>query len=89
MIGVMVVFLFLSARGQKRQQKERESMLSAIKNGTPVVLNSGIYGEVTSVSEHTVKVRVAKDVVVKVDKAAIARTGNQEGPAPANGAKPA
>lgn len=75
MIAVMAVFLFISSRTQKKQQKQREEMLGGIQKNDDVVLNSGIYGKVERVDELTLKVRIADNVSIKVDKAAVSKVG--------------
>lgn len=72
-ILMAVIFYFLLIRPQQKRQKELNAMISAIKTGDAVVMNSGIHGIVTNVKEHTLIVKVADNVKIEFDKAAVAR----------------
>lgn len=74
MFGAMfAIFYFLMIRPQQRQKQERERMLSAIKRGDRVVTTSGLHGTVTNVGDDKVTLRVADQVRLDFDRAAIGR----------------
>ncbi len=71
--AIFAVFYFLLIRPQQKQKREREALLSAVKRGDRVVMTSGLHGTVTSLSEQTVVLRVADQVKLEFDRAAIGR----------------
>ncbi|HZN53473.1 MAG TPA: preprotein translocase subunit YajC [Methylomirabilota bacterium] len=71
--SMFAIFYFLLLRPQQKQKQERERMLAAMKRGDRVVTTSGMHGTVTSLSEHTVVLRVADQVKLEFDRSAIGR----------------
>lgn len=72
-ILMAVIFYFLLIRPQQKRQRELTNMISAVKTGDNVVMNSGIHGIVTNVKDSTLIVKVADNVKIEFDKAAVAR----------------
>jgi len=66
------VFYFLLIRPQQKQAKEKAALVAAVKTGDKVIMNSGLHGIVANVKETTVLVKVADNVKLEFDKAAIA-----------------
>ncbi len=66
-----VLFYFLLIRPQRKQQKEQQARLNALKVGDSVITNAGIHGEVRKIDERTVDIQIAKDVTITLEKAAI------------------
>ncbi len=80
MFGAMfAIFYFLMIRPQQKQKQERERMLSAIKRGDKVVTTSGMFGTVTNLSDKTVTLRVADQVKLEFERAAIGRVVEVQG----------
>ena len=77
--SMLAIFYFLLLRPQQKQKQEREQMLSSIKRGDRVVTTSGLHGTVTSLSEHTVVLRVADQVKLEFDRSAIGRVTAGQG----------
>jgi preprotein translocase subunit YajC len=71
LILVFVIFYFLVLRPQARRQKELQKMIGALKRGDRVVTAGGIYGEVDSVKEATVMLRISGDIKVEFTKQSI------------------
>ena len=71
-IALGVVFYFLLIRPQQKQAKEKAALISAVKIGDKVVMNSGIHGIIANVKETTVLVKVADNVKLEFEKSAIA-----------------
>lgn len=70
---IFVVFWFLMIMPQRKQQKQRNTMLSNLKKGDKVVTIGGIHGEIIEFDEEDIKLRVADKVEIKFAKSAIAR----------------
>ena len=62
---------FLLFRPQKKRQQEQQRLISALKTGDHVVTNAGIHGLIANVKETTVILKVADNVKIEFDKAAI------------------
>ena len=64
-------FWFFLIRPQKKRQVAAAQMLKTLNVGDEVVTAGGIYGEVTSLLENDVMVRIAPDLEVRVARKAI------------------
>jgi preprotein translocase subunit YajC len=71
MILVFVVFYFLLIRPQQKQRKERMEMLANLKRGDKVVSIGGIHGTITEVKERTIKLKVAENLELKMNREAV------------------
>ncbi len=77
---VLGIFYVLVILPQSRAEKRHREMLQSLKKGDRVVTVGGLMGEITRVEEKTVNLRVARDVVVKVEKSAVkAKIGESSG----------
>lgn len=70
-IGIMAFLYFFMIRPNKKRMAEYQKMLDSIKIGNRVMA-AGIYGTVKEINEKTVKLEIAKGVVIEVNKNAIA-----------------
>lgn len=71
LVFMMLVLYFLIIRPQRKQQKERQAMLDALKVGAKVVTIGGIYGTLTEVNEKTVRLQVANNVELTMARGSI------------------
>lgn len=71
LIIIAVLFYFLLIRPQQRKQKEHQALVAALKTGDKVVTNAGIHGLVANVKETTILLKVADNVKIEMDKAAV------------------
>ncbi len=71
MILIFVVFYFFMIRPQTKKQKELQKQRDAMKKGDKVITAGGIHGVIKEVSDATLLIEVAKDIVIKVDKASV------------------
>lgn len=74
MILILVVFYLFMILPQRRKQKELEKKRNEMKPGQKVVIAGGIYGIIRKVEDTTFMVEIAKDVVIKIDKASVYTT---------------
>lgn len=73
-LGLMVaLFYFMLIRPQKRREKERQALLSAVKTGDKVLFAGGMLGVVANVKEKTLIVKIADNVKVEVVRAAVSQ----------------
>lgn len=71
LIIIAVLFYFLLIRPQQKKQKEHQKLVSSVKTGDKVVTNAGIHGIVSNVKEATILLKVADNVKIEMDKAAV------------------
>ena len=64
-------WLFVAAP-MKKKQKAFALLMSNLKKGDKIVTNSGMHGTITGILEKTLKIRIANNVEVEMDKSAIA-----------------
>jgi preprotein translocase subunit YajC len=72
MVLMMVMMYFLLIRPQRKRQLEHDKLIKSIAVGDHVVLGGGEHGIITSLHERTVKVKIADNVKVEYERAAIA-----------------
>ncbi|MEK7475920.1 MAG: preprotein translocase subunit YajC [Candidatus Coatesbacteria bacterium] len=70
---IFVVFYFLLIAPQRKQQKELERMLAALKKGDRVVTSGGLHGTIVEFKEadRTVVLEIAQGVRVTVSRSAV------------------
>lgn len=79
-ILMVVIFYFLLWRPQKKQQKKRQEMLESLKPGAKIVTVGGVMGNIVSLHDDYLVVRIADRVEIKVTRAAVAQVlGKAEG----------
>ena len=73
MTGAFILMFWMMSRSNKKQQQKREELLNSVIKGTEVMLASGIYGKVASVSaeDKIFTVEIADRVFIKVNRAGI------------------
>lgn len=73
LVFLFVIFYFLLIRPQQKKQKEHADMVAKLDKNDEVVTTGGIHATVISVGEKTMIVRIADNVKVEIEKAAIAQ----------------
>ena len=68
----LVFYLFL-IRPQMKRQKDHTKMVGGLAKGDEAVTSGGLLGRVTEVGPNFVKLEIAKDTEVKVQKNAISQ----------------
>jgi preprotein translocase subunit YajC len=68
---ILGIFYFLILLPMNKRQKKVQEFQSSLKVGDKVVTTSGIYGQVTRVSEKSVQVQVADRVRIEFARSAI------------------
>lgn len=81
LIPMFVIMYFLLIRPQQKRAKAHAKLVSELKTGDKVVTSSGIHGLVANVKEATIIVKIADNVKVEMDRAAV--TSVTKGDAPA------
>lgn len=68
LVGIFVVFYFILIRPQQKRQKEHRELVGNLAKGDEVTTAGGLLGKITDVKESFVKVEIANNVVVTVQK---------------------
>ena len=68
---IFALFYFMLIRPQQRRQKEHAQLVSGIQTGDKVITSSGIHGIIANVKDRTVIVKIAENVKIEMDRAAI------------------
>ena len=71
LVLIFVVFYFLMIRPQRKRQKEAQTMLQSLQKGDKVVTAGGIYGEIESMDETTIVMKVESGATMRVAKGSV------------------
>ena len=73
MVAIFAIMWFFMIRPQQKKQKEIQQFQNQLTEGTQVVTGGGIYGTLKSIdlAKNTVEVKIARDVVITVDKGSV------------------
>ncbi|MGP1561799.1 MAG: preprotein translocase subunit YajC [Helicobacteraceae bacterium] len=77
-IVIFAIFYFLLILPQQKQQKRLKAMQDGLKKGDKILMNSGIIGVVNKVEEEFIKVEIAPECIVRVQKEFIAKKFDDE-----------
>ena len=86
LVAILALFWFMVIRPQQRRQREVTALQNSIEVGQRVMMSSGIYGTVRSVTDDTARLEIAPGTEIQIARAAIARVvepdhGVVDGPA--------
>lgn len=73
LIILFVVFYLFLIRPQMKRQKEHAKMVQSLAKGDEAVTNGGLLGRITEVGDNFVKLEIAKDTEVKIQRHAISQ----------------
>jgi preprotein translocase subunit YajC len=73
MVVIFAIMYFFMIKPQQKKQKEIQKFQNELTEGTSVITGGGIYGTVKSIdlAKNTVDVKIARDVVITVDKGSV------------------
>lgn len=72
MIGIFfAIMYFMLIRPQQKRAKEHKALMESLTKGDEVVTNGGMMGKIKSVSDDVVRVELAENVIIKIQKQAI------------------
>ena len=69
--GFALIFYFLIFRPQSKRRKEHQALVSALAKGDEVVTAGGITGSVTKVEDDFVKLAIANNVEIRIQKSSV------------------
>ncbi|MDD1502217.1 preprotein translocase subunit YajC [Lysinibacillus xylanilyticus] len=79
LIMILIMFVamwFILIRPAKKRQQETQNMQSNLQRGDKVITIGGLHGEVDSIEDTTITLKIADNVRVKFDRQAIGRIVN-------------
>ena len=83
LVAILALFWFMVVRPQQRRQREVKALQSSIEVGQRVMMSSGIYGIVRSVTDDIARLEIAPGTQIDIARAAIAKVDEPlEQPAP-------
>jgi len=68
LVIIFVVFYFLLICPQSKRQKEHRELIDNLSKGDEVTTAGGVLGKITDVKDNFVKIQVADNVVITVQK---------------------
>ena len=70
MVAIFAIMWFFMIRPQQKKQKEIQKFQNELTEGTEVVTGGGLHGTIKSIdlAKNTVEVKIARDVVITVEK---------------------
>ena len=68
-----LIFYFMLIRPQSKRAKEHKSMVDALQKGDEVISSGGLAGKITNVDDSFVKLKVADNVEVTLQRNAISQ----------------
>jgi len=72
------IFYFLIIRPQQKHRKSRQELLNSLEVGKNIVTIGGIHGTITKVDENTINLKIADNVEIKAQKAAVGYIVDEE-----------
>jgi len=75
---ILGIFYFLILMPMKRRQKKVQEFQQGLKVGDKIVTTSGIYGQITRLSDKSVQVQIADKVRIELSRAAVGGYQGQE-----------
>lgn len=78
MVLFVGIFYFLILRPQQQQRKKHEEFLKNLKKGEKVITTGGIIGEIKSIEETTITLKVCEGCLIKVLKPSISSYYQEE-----------
>ena len=76
LVGLFAVMYFLMIRPRQKQQKQHEEMMKELRSGDKVIIAGGIYGQIESLGEDTVILKIESGATMRVARSSV--LGKQE-----------
>ena len=77
LVLIVAVFYFLIIRPQRKRQKDQQHLMEGLKKGDSVVTAGGIYGQIESIREDVIVLKVESGATIKVARSSVAGTVNK------------
>lgn len=71
LVLLVAVFYFLMIRPQRKRQKEQAQLMESLKKGDKVITAGGIYGQIESVSDESIVLKVESGATIRVSRSSV------------------
>lgn len=71
LVLIFGVFYFLMIRPQRKRQKEHQELVQELQKGDKVVTAGGIYGQIESLSDDSVVLKVESGTTIRIARGSI------------------
>ena len=71
LVGIFAMMYFVMIRPQRKRQQEHQSLMEELKRGDKVITAGGIHGEVETVSDDSVVIKVESGASIRVAKSSV------------------
>lgn len=71
LVVIGLLFYFFMIRPQRKKQKEHEELVGQLRGGDRVITAGGIYGQIESVTQDSVVLKVESGATIRVAKGSI------------------
>ena len=68
LVFIVGIFYFFTIRPQRKRQKEHGALIQSLKKGDKVITAGGIYGQVESVNQDSVVLKVESGATLRIVK---------------------
>jgi preprotein translocase subunit YajC len=72
LVLIFAIFYFLMIRPQRKRQKEQRELMEGLQKGDRVITVGGIYGQIESLSEDSVVLKIESGTTIRVARGSIA-----------------
>ena len=72
LVLIFAVFYFVMIRPQRKRQKEHQQMTQELKRGDKVITIGGIYGQIESISEDSIVIKVESGTTLRMARNSVA-----------------
>ncbi|MCD6452726.1 MAG: preprotein translocase subunit YajC [Dehalococcoidales bacterium] len=72
LVVIFGLFYFFTIRPQKKRQQEHEALKSGLQKGDRVITAGGIYGQIESINQDDVVLKIESGATMRVAKNSIA-----------------
>lgn len=73
LILLVLAFVLLVVRPARARQREFQRLQGQLEPGQQVMIASGIFGQIVTIGDETVDLRIAPETVITVNRHAVAR----------------
>jgi preprotein translocase subunit YajC len=71
LVAIFALMYLFMIRPRRKQQKEQEEMMRELRKGDKVITAGGIYGQIESVSQDTVVLKIESGATIRVARTSV------------------
>ena len=71
LVLMFALVYFLIIRPQRKKQKEHEELMTELRRGDKVITTGGIYGQIESISEESVVLKIESGITIRVARGSV------------------